>query len=122
MKILLLEDNPVGGWCFVEVARLLGHQAEWASNLEAAAAFVQVYLPDVIVADYAIGGRTAADFIRSCKRDEHLRNVPIVVWTASSPERLESEGLSIRVVQKPTDTPSFLAYLQGVVAEGVRSA
>ncbi len=106
-KILIIDDDPN----IVELLkrRLLASQylVATANNGEDGLAQVKVEKPDLIIVDVLMPKMDGYTFVRMLRREEEVRNIPVIVLTAKDKMKdlFEMEGVKDYIVKpyRPED-------------------
>lgn len=124
MEILLVEDSLVFARMAIGALRNGGvqHRLTWLSDGEQAldflfrrGRFTQVPRPDVILLDLGLPKKDGREVLAEIKADDDLRQIPVVVLTASTAEEdlAVSEQLHVEsYMTKPVDLEKFLDVIQ----------
>ena len=124
MEILMVEDSltfariTMGGLRKGNIA----HRITWLTDGEDAleflhrrAKFVRAPRPDVILLDLGLPKIDGRNVLAKIKADDELRNIPVVIMTASTSDenRIESEWFAVEAhLTKPVDLDKFLGLVK----------
>jgi two-component system, chemotaxis family, response regulator Rcp1 len=124
MEILLVEDNLADA-CSTIVAlkegqiphrlTLIRDGMEAMEFLRQEGIFARAPRPDLILLDLQLPYKDGREVLREVKSDYDLKNIALVVLTASNdePDRLQSELLHVdSYVTKPVDLDKFLSLVK----------
>ena len=98
-KVLLVEDSQVLRGAFSRMIAELGHQVIEASNGKEAlkALEEQMPVPDLIITDLHMPQMDGMELIEHLKKQERLRETPIIILTGDSQTEKIVQGLSHNV-------------------------
>lgn len=85
-SILVVEDEPAVQELIAMNLEHAGHSVLRARDAEQADHMVSHVLPDLVLLDRMLPGRTGVDFVRRLRQDERTRRVPIIMLTARGSE------------------------------------
>ena len=126
MEILLVEDNPADA-CLMKQAFLAGgyqcnlHVAE--DGVEALAYLTQhgkyreATRPDLVVLDLNLPKLTGHEVLAQIKKDEQLKEIPVVVMTTSSNEQDLRESYNLHAncfITKPRELDDFTRIISAL--------
>jgi two-component system phosphate regulon response regulator PhoB len=120
-RILIVDDEP-------DLVRLLeynlkqaGFETETASTGEAALAAARARKPDAVVLDLMLPDLPGTEVCRQLRRDERLRNTPIIMLTAKSEEVDRVVGFELGAddyVTKPFSVRELVLRLKAILRRG----
>ena len=117
-KILVVEDEaPVRALLGVTL-EADGFQVLEAADAEEAESLLEGDLPALILLDWMLPRTSGLEFTRRLRKDEMLREVPIIMLTARGEEEYKVAGLEAGVddyVTKPFSTRELLARIRAVL-------
>lgn len=111
-KILVVDDEPD----IMEVATVrlkhMGYEIIPAVDAEEALAILRKDIPDLILLDLLLPNMQGDSFCRKIKSDERLKNIPVILFTASSirstiPEKMKEMGADDCII-KPFEPQELL--------------
>jgi CheY-like chemotaxis protein len=91
-KILVIEDMPDSAELAAQILRNYGHEVFVAPNGETGLKLATEHTPDLIVYDYWLPDLDARTFLARLRSNDALRNVKIVVCTAT-PQAVMQQAL-----------------------------
>jgi DNA-binding response OmpR family regulator len=101
--LFAVEDDP----STLELLRDVATDAGWAAlgftRLAEFERAVSERVPDLVILDDELPDGRGGDRARELRRDQRLRDVPVIVCTAASPRRQAQIGAWAPVVSKPFD-------------------
>ncbi|THD67885.1 response regulator [Robertkochia marina] len=112
--ILIAEEDKMQATLLAFRLRRNGYRVEQVSHGEAALNFLKQYIPDMIICGIEMPGLHTFDLLKFARK-RYNREVPIVVLTTSSENRLHSklfEAGATECMTKPVDPSSFLDMVE----------
>jgi CheY-like chemotaxis protein len=89
-KILVIEDDEYSRDALAHLLTAEGYEAESATDGESGIAQAQELRPDVIVLDLNLPGIDGRQVIRTLRKDQILREVPILIVTGDEDRAAQS--------------------------------
>lgn len=123
MEILLVEDSLMSARLTMGALRRgqVPHRLTWLSDGDEALEFLQrrgkyrqAPRPDLILLDLGLPGRDGRALLAEIRSDPELKEIPVVVLTASTDEedRTQSERLQVEsYLTKPVDLEKFQSLM-----------
>lgn len=115
-KILIVDDEA--DIFTVEQIRLksLGYEIIGAEDAESALEFLKKGLPDLILLDLLLPKMQGDELCKKLKTDEHFKNIPIILFTASAirtdvPEKMKEMGADDYVL-KPFEPQELIGKIK----------
>lgn len=126
-QVLLVEDNAADILLTEEAFRESsgGHELRVLRDGEEAVAYLawalahDEPLPDLILLDLNLPGKSGHEVLRTVKRHPGLRRVPVVVLTTSTAQQDIEAALEAQAncyIVKPPDLDGFLRMIRGVTS------
>ncbi len=124
MEILLVEDSLVSATITIGALKKgkIAHRLTWLPDGEEAleflfqkGKFVRAPRPDLVLLDLGLPKCDGREVLRRVRGDEQLKNVPIVVVTASDSDDDIAQGEELQVegyLIKPVDLQKFLGLVE----------
>lgn len=81
-KVLCVEDNPVNMLLVSRIVEAEGHELIRAMDASAAEVILADMVPDIILLDINLPGKSGLELAREFKGDERLAPVPLIATTA----------------------------------------
>lgn len=117
-RILLVEDEaPIREMVRFALNRV-GYLVEEAEDAAQARGMIRQSPPDLILVDWMMPGESGIDFVRSIKREEHTRQIPVIMVTARVEEDDRVRGLDVGAddyICKPFSPKELLARIKAVL-------
>lgn len=116
--ILVVEDEPAIQELIAVNLSFAGHKVLRAADAEQATTIVRAELPDLILLDWMLPGRSGVRFAQQLRADERTREVPIIMLTAKSDEQDKVEGLEAGAddyITKPFSPRELMARIKAVL-------
>lgn len=118
-KILFVDDLETNRYLLRTVLTAFGYEILEATNGVEALELARRECPDLIISDILMPQMDGFTLCRECQRDETLRAIPFVFYTATyTDSRDEQLALSLgaaRFITKPIKNEEFLAILREVL-------
>ncbi|MDJ0533685.1 MAG: ATP-binding protein [Xenococcaceae cyanobacterium MO_207.B15] len=116
-KILVVDDKEVNRNLLVEILQPKGLEVFTANNGEQMLQIAGSVLPDLILLDLFMPVKTGFTSIKEIRQDPQLKNIPIIVVTASSITKETSAYLDCEaVLHKPIDEQKLFTLLNQYVS------
>lgn len=114
--VLVVEDDFDTLYPLAELLRLKGYIVLTASDAEKALAVARSRLPDLIITDIVLPGKSGLHFIMAVRRDQIINSTPIIVISGCGPMILvEAEGAGADCcLEKPISIDLFWAAIDQV--------
>ena len=116
--VLVIEDEPSIQELIAVGLERNGHQVQRAANAEEAEAMIATQLPDVILLDWMLPGKSGPLFAKWLRREARTREVPVIMVTARAGEEDKIAGLEAGVddyITKPFSPRELEARIQAVL-------
>lgn len=117
--ILVVEDNALNRRLFRDILHASGYRTLESSDGTDVLRLAEKHRPDLILMDIRLPQISGLDITKELKRNENLRDIPVLAVTASAikgdRERL-LEGGCDGFIAKPIMLPSFLATIEELLA------
>ena len=81
-KVLCVEDNPVNMLLVSRIVEAEGHQLIKAEDATTAEAILSDVVPDIILLDINLPGKSGLELAQAFKADHRLAPVPLIATTA----------------------------------------
>ncbi len=121
-KVLCVEDNPVNMLLVSRIVEAEGHELIKASDASTAEAILSTLVPDIILLDINLPGKSGLDLAREFKTDHRLAPVPLIATTAQvlvgDRERCLEAGCD-DYLPKPLDIRKLREVLRTYLNNGV---
>jgi two-component system phosphate regulon response regulator PhoB len=121
IRLLLIEDEAA-------IRDLIHHtlpEAEFllmeAASVKQAEALLHECIPDVMVVDWMLPGKSGIEFIAWLRRQALYQSIPVILLSANAEERHKVEGLGIGAddyLTKPFSPAELLARIRTVLRRG----
>lgn len=119
MTILIVDDNEQNRYQLEILLGSCNYQVVSAANGIEALAKARQSPPDVIVSDILMPGMDGFSLCREWKKDERLRSIPFIFYTATYTDERDREfalGLGAeRFLIKPSEADAFIQTIQEVI-------
>lgn len=113
-RILVADDEPALLETFSEILEGLGHECLRAIDGGEALALARQTLPDLVVTDFMMPGKTGVELARALKVHDRLAHVPVILLSAGRPSASDEQAVWLFLPKPPS-----LERLEQAVAEGL---
>jgi two-component system phosphate regulon response regulator PhoB len=116
--VLVVEDEPAIAQVIAMNLCHAGHAVTVVGDAEAAAAAVDQVLPDLVLLDWMLPGRSGLALARQWRSDARTRELPIIMLTARTDESDRVNGLDAGAddyLVKPFSMQELLARIRAVL-------
>ena len=118
-KILVVEDNALNIKLFCDLLAAHGHEPEPVLDSRLALAAARAFKPDLVITDIQLPHVTGLELMELIRKDEELRDVPIMAVTAyagvGDDERIRAAGAQA-YVSKPISVVRFAETVEDLLA------
>ena len=118
LNVLIVEDEAAIRELIAVNLESAGHQVLRASDAEQALTLIRQTLPDLVLLDWMLPGRSGLAIARHLRGSERTRTIPIIMLTAKSAEQDKVMGLEAGAddyVTKPFSPRELLARIKAVM-------
>src|SRR3990167_7432385 len=118
-KILLADDSGHAQRMGAKILTAEGHEVATVSNGQAAVKTLKDFIPDLIVADVFMPGKTGYELCQFIKSDPKLRSIPVILIVGAMEPYDPLEGQRVRadgVITKPLESSDLVATVQKLLA------
>lgn len=117
-RILVVEDNDLNRKLFCDVLRSQGYSVEPVSDGNVALERARAFAPNLVIMDIQLPNVSGLDLIEAAKRDETLRDIPVLAVTAyagkGDEERIREAGAE-GYLAKPVSIGPFMQAVRALV-------
>ena len=117
-KILLVDDEPAIRKMIGFALSQAGFAYAEAGDTNRAEAELLREMPDLILLDWMLPGQSGIDFARRLRRDEHTRDIPIIMVTARGEQEDKVRALKLAAddyITKPFAPEELVARIEAVL-------
>lgn len=114
-KILIVDDSPIISEIHKGVLEAEGYEVDLALDGAEGLAKAGEIIPDLIILDVILPKLNGYDVCRALKKDERLKNIPVVMLTAKATEADRKIGMEAGAddfIVISSDLDDFLATAQ----------
>jgi two-component system cell cycle response regulator DivK len=115
---MVVEDNDLNRKLFCDVLRANGFEVEPVSDGEQALETARRVSPDLVIMDIQLPNVSGVDLIEQAKRDEQLRDIPVLAVTAyagkGDEERIRDAGAA-GYLAKPVSIMPFMNAVKALI-------
>lgn len=118
-KILIADDEPNIVTALEFLLKRAGYDVRTAANGEEALALVESYVPDLVLIDIMMPGKSGYEVCQRMRERPEWRHIKIVMVTAKGREAEISKGMSLGAdlyVTKPFSTQELIAAVDRLLA------
>ena len=118
LKILVVEDEAPVRELVAATLEADGFEVLESADAESAERVLDTTMPSLILLDWMLPRMSGLEFTRRLRKDELLREIPIIMLTARGEEGYKISGLEAGVddyVTKPFSTRELLARIRAVL-------
>lgn len=120
-SILVVDDYPDTLDVWTLSLRTAGYEVATAADGFTALALAEALLPDAVVLDLELPGRSGYDVAMMLRRNPATRRIPLIAATGFSHEaqleRARRAGFDVIVI-KPCDPADLIAHIERLIANG----
>jgi len=116
--VLVVEDEPAIQELIAVHLQDAGHRVLRAADVSEAEAHVRAALPDIVLLDWMLPGRSGLDFARALRAAPRTKDVPIIMLTARAEEREKVMALEVGAddyLTKPFSPRELMARIKAVL-------
>ncbi|MDZ5457451.1 phosphate regulon transcriptional regulator PhoB [Azohydromonas lata] len=116
--VLVVEDEPAIAELLAMNLRHAGHEVRVVMDAESAVAAVDRVLPDLVLLDWMLPGRSGVALARQWRSDARTRELPIIMLTARTDESDRVNGLDAGAddyLVKPFSMSELMARMRAVL-------
>jgi len=116
--VLIVDDEPAIGAMVMDYLVAHGHRCDWVANSNEARHRLEASLPDVLLLDWMLPGRSGYEFARILRSDGRTKQLPIIMLTARGEEGDKVKALDAGAddyITKPFSLAELLARVNALV-------
>jgi CheY-like chemotaxis protein len=121
-RILLVDDESDIRKLLKVRLELAGFECVVASNGEEALRAVREFKPSLIILDLVMPGKDGLQTYKELKTYPGLKDIPIIVYTAQSPDLIVEKGFEameiVDFVLKPFDSKALIYLIEHALKKG----
>lgn len=109
--VLIIEDNELNMKLVKRLLQLGSYQVLEAENAEQGIKIAGIHHPDLILMDIQLPGMDGLSATRAIKKDDALKNIPVVALTSYAMQGDEEKAIEagcVGYLTKPVNTRNFL--------------
>jgi DNA-binding response OmpR family regulator len=118
-KVLIADDEPNIVTALEFLLKRAGYEVRTATNGEEALALVESFVPDLVLIDIMMPGKSGYEVCQRMRERPEWRQIKIVMVTAKGREAEVSKGMSLGAdlyVTKPFSTQELIAAIDRLLA------
>lgn len=126
-KILLIESDHILADGITKILGRDGHRVNWYTDLQAATDSVDEEVPQLIIMDLMLGGRSGAEFLYELRSYPEWQRLPVVIYSNVEPDAMGSDNVGFRQLAiaayhyKPTTSLSQLLGSVNSILQSTRA-
>ncbi|MFN4328669.1 MAG: phosphate regulon transcriptional regulator PhoB [Limnobacter sp.] len=116
--ILVVEDEPAIAELVAVNLSFAGHKVLRAGDADQARTLITAELPDLVLLDWMLPGKSGVQFAQELRSQERTRQVPVIMLTARTDEQDKVDGLEAGAddyITKPFSPKELLARIKAVL-------
>jgi CheY-like chemotaxis protein len=113
-KILVIDDEPDVVTYLKTLLQKNGYEVLVATDGEEALKVSETDAPDLITLDIMMPKETGVRFYRKLKKEEHLKNIPIIVISGMAGRHLAVPKPEA-IFEKPVDREQLIETIRGLI-------
>ncbi|HEY1059589.1 MAG TPA: phosphate regulon transcriptional regulator PhoB [Limnobacter sp.] len=116
--ILVVEDEPAIAELIAVNLSFAGHKVLRATDADQARTLITAELPDLVLLDWMLPGKSGIQFAQELRAEERTRQVPVIMLTARTEEQDKVDGLEAGAddyITKPFSPKELLARIKAVL-------
>jgi two-component system phosphate regulon response regulator PhoB len=124
-QILVVEDEPGIQELLQLNLSMAGYRVSVANNADEAVALIRDALPDLVLIDWNMPGRSGVSLVRQLRQDSQTRHIPVIMLTARDDELDKVTAFDSGVddyVTKPFRARELIARVQALLRRAYRDA
>ncbi len=118
-QVLIVDDTEINLILFAALVKKLGDcESHSFSDSRAGLAWVQQYVPDLVIVDYMMPEMDGLEFIRLLREIPGREAIPVLMITANDQKQIRYRALDIGAndfLTKPVDKVEFLARAKNML-------
>jgi len=117
MNIIVADDDKVLSQMICGILRENGHKPSAAFDAMQVMMFAMRQSPDLVLLDISMPGGTGLDVLRKLKTNSKTANVPVIIITGSTDQKLPDEVLKLgasKFLSKPIDPDVLMEAVKSV--------
>ena len=119
--VMIIEDNELNMKLFGDLLSVSGYETVQFDNGKNAVAMARKHRPDLILIDIQLPEVSGLQIIRWLKKEDDLRDIPIIAVTAfamkGDEERIRQTGCD-SYISKPIVVTDFIAKVKSYLGDG----
>jgi CheY-like chemotaxis protein len=113
LRVLAIEDDPDLGLLYESFLSAEGHDVEVARDAPEGLRMLERH-PDVVLLDLMLPGMDGYDVMRAMEKRKDLRDIPVVVVSASVPPGRHRIPGADAVIHKPFEFDGLIRTIEGL--------
>ena len=113
--ILVVDDSPMNLQLLQSTLEPSGYEVVSAASVREAQQKLSSCVPDLVLSDLHLSGDSGLELLRSVKADPRLKGTPCILFSASSPDMIQSGGTPDGIdlfLSRPIDPERLLAVVE----------
>lgn len=91
-RVLLIESDKLFANNLAAVFKTAGHKLDWQRDPQSAINSIDRNLPDVIIMDLLLAGRSGVEFLNEFRSYPEWRQLPVIIYSEVQPDEFSLSG------------------------------
>ena len=118
--VLIVDDIKESRLLLRKIIKSMDYNIQEAANGKEGLEIARLHKPGLIISDILMPVMDGFQFCREVKKDDKLKNIPFIIYTATYTDKKDEEfafSLGVeRFIRKPTGPDKFIKIIQSVIS------